>query len=81
MSKIKRKVTRVTKKQANKTRKLLKNAQGMDLQEVQAYGMEPMPIDAEGGSPDLATALNWYSRFKNSKDATKYLVEYAKQLG
>tara|TARA_B100000287_G_scaffold435592_1_gene504763 strand:+ start:3952 stop:5166 length:1215 start_codon:yes stop_codon:yes gene_type:complete len=81
MSKIKRKVTRVTKKQANKTRKLMKNAQGMDLQEVQAYGMEPMPIDAEGGSPDLATALNWYSRFKNSKDATKYLVEYAKQLG
>lgn len=81
MAKVKRAKIRITKKAKKTARAMIKGADGMPLQEVSTYGTEPMPLDSTGTPPDMARALNWYSRFKSHKDADKYLIEFAKQYG
>ena len=80
MPKVKRAKVRITKKAKKTARQMIKGADGMPLQEVATYGTEPMP-DPSGTPPDMARALNWYSRFKSHKDADKYLIDFAKQYG
>ena len=77
----KRKSIRITKKAKKTARALIKGADGMPINEIGTYGTEPMPVDSSGTPPDMARALNWYSRFKSHKDADKYLIDFAKQYG
>jgi len=84
MPKVKRakpKAVRVTKKQKTSMRNAIKGSDGMPVTEVSTYGTEPMPIDGVGSMPNMMQALNWYSRYKNHKDADKYLIDFAKQYG
>lgn len=81
VKRFKTKATRVTKKAKNDARNLMKDADGIPIQEINVYGPEPMPV-AEGKRPvSMSDALNWYSRFKTYKDSTKFLISFAKQYG
>ena len=81
MPKVKRaKAVRVTKKAKASARNALKGADGMPVTEISTYGTEPMPLK-DGVMPNMNQALNWYSRYKNHKDADKYLIDFAKQYG
>jgi len=81
MPKTKRKSIRITKKAKKTARALMKGADGMPINEIGTYGTEPMPVDSSGTPPNMAMALNWYSRFKSHRDADKYLIDFAKQYG
>jgi len=71
---------RVTKKSKAAVRNLMKGAGGIPVSEITTYGPEPAP-DKDGYFSNMALALNWYSRYKNYKDADKYLIDFAKNYG
>lgn len=81
MPKAKRFKTRITKKAKSTARALIKGADGMPVTEISTYGTEPMPVSGKDKPVSMQDALNWYSRFKTIKDASKYFIDFAKQYG